>query len=76
MELITMINELLFEKIDTRLFNYLKTKITIGNTTSVKTSHQQIANDLGTAREVISRVLKKLENEGKVSQSTEGIKIL
>lgn len=76
MELIRMINELLFEKMDTRLFNYLKTKITIGNTTSIKTSHQQIANDLGTAREVISRVLKKLENEGKVSQSTEGIKIL
>jgi CRP/FNR family transcriptional regulator, anaerobic regulatory protein len=43
---------------------------------SLKISHQQIANDLGTVREVISRTLKKLEYENKIIQTQHGIKIL
>ena len=39
-------------------------------------SHSQIANELGTAREVVTRVLKKLEIDGKVRQNHEGIKII
>ena len=42
----------------------------------IKISHRQIANELGTVRDVISRVMKKLEIEGKVTQMTNGIKIL
>ena len=75
-ELIQMINELLFEKMDQRLLNYLKTKTQILKKNPVKISHRKIANDLGTAREVISRVIKKLENEGKITQMTSGIKII
>jgi CRP/FNR family transcriptional regulator len=41
----------------------------------IKMSHLQIANELGTAREVVTRVLKKLENEGKIEQNSTGIKI-
>lgn len=75
-ELIQMVNELLFEKMDQRLIKYLKTKTEISKKNPVKLSHRKIANDLGTAREVISRVIKKLENEGKVIQLSSGIKVL
>lgn len=75
-ELILMINQLLFEKMDKRLYKYLKTEVTVRNINPVKISHQKIASHLGTAREVISRLLKKLENEGKVSQDSNGIKVL
>ena len=74
-ELIQMINELLFEKMDSRLLNYLKTKSGIMRKNPIKISHRKIANDLGTAREVISRIIKKLENEGKIHQLASGIKI-
>ncbi len=75
-ELILMINELLFEKMDQRLFNYLKKKTEIAKKNPIKVSHRKIANDLGTAREVITRVIKKLESDGKVIQLYSGIKVL
>lgn len=75
-ELIDMVNKVLFEKMDKRLYEYLKTKTNLSQKSSLKISHQDIANDLGTAREVISRVLKKLEIEKKIIQEKEGIKIL
>jgi CRP/FNR family transcriptional regulator len=39
-------------------------------------SHSQIANELGTAREVVTRVLRKLETDGKVEQHKNGIKVI
>ena len=39
-------------------------------------SHSQIAKELGTAREVVTRVLKKLETEGKVEQKSGRIRII
>ena len=42
---------------------------------AAKISHRQIANELGTAREVISRIMKKLETEGKVKQFATTIEI-
>ena len=74
-ELIFMINQLLFEKMDNRLYNYLKTKTSVLGNKPIKMSHQQIANDLGTAREVVSRILKKLENENRIIQNEKGISI-
>lgn len=74
-ELIEMILKVLFEKMDKRLFEYLQTSSTISGSETIKRSHQQIANDLGTAREVISRVLKKLEYENKLIQNQDGIKL-
>lgn len=75
-ELIYTINELIFEKMDQRIFKYLKTKSEISGQNPLKISHRKIATDLGTAREVISRIMKKLEFEGKVVQLDAGIKIL
>ena len=75
-DLLSNIQQLLFHKIDQRLFNYLKEKSSISSHKFIKTTHQEIANELATAREVVSRTLKKLEIEGKISQSQEGIIIM
>jgi len=75
-ELLVMINNLLFEKMDVRILEHLKAKIKLTGKNPVKISHRQIANDLGTAREVVSRVMKKLEHEGKVKQLATEIKII
>jgi len=75
-ELLETIQDVMFNKMDKRLYDYLREKIELLNTNPLKISHREIAGDLGTAREVVSRVMKKLENEGKVEQQVKGIKIL
>jgi len=75
-ELLKTINHLLFDKLDVRLYNYLIEKKDITKKNPITISHRQIANELGTAREVISRLLKKLEGENKVKQLSNQIKIL
>ncbi|QGY42161.1 helix-turn-helix domain-containing protein [Maribellus comscasis] len=75
-ELINMINQVLFEKLDKRLMEYLRAKVSLTNKNQINISHRKIANDLGTAREVVTRILKKMENENKISQDADGIKII
>jgi len=61
---------------DKRLYDHLKKKTELNHSNSVNMSHSQIANELGTAREVVTRVLKKLETEGKVEQKSGRIRII
>lgn len=75
-ELLDTIGHLLLDKMDKRIYDHLKKKSTLTNNDSIKMSHSQIANELGTAREVVTRILKKLETDGKVLQSANGIKII
>jgi len=75
-ELLKTINHLIFDKLDVRLYNYLAEKKDITRKNPIKISHRQIANELGTAREVISRLIKKLEGENKLKQLTNQIEIL
>ncbi len=75
-ELLDTIGHLLLDKMDKRVYDHLNKKSALTGNEAIKMSHHQIANELGTAREVVSRVLKKLETEGKVEQSAEGIKII
>ncbi len=75
-ELLDTIRHLLLDKMDKRLYDHLKKKSDLTKSNSVKMSHSQIANELGTAREVITRVLKKLETDEKVIQNAGEIKIL
>jgi len=74
-ELLTTIHHLLFSTLDVRLYDYLKTKSEVVKRNPLKISHRQIAAELGTAREVITRVLKKLENEHKIIQHSNSIEI-
>lgn len=75
-ELLDTIHHVLFNKMDSRLLEYLKEKVRVTNNNPLKLSHRQIADELGTAREVISRTMKKLEAENLVKQRHSGIEIL
>jgi CRP/FNR family transcriptional regulator len=76
MEVIRSVDEVSFKKMDERLVSYLKQKSKISGSSLVNLSHQQIGNELGTNRVVVSRLLKKLENEGKVLLYRNQIKLL
>ena len=66
-ELLNTIDQIAFHKLDERLMNYLRGKSEISGNLELHVSHEQIALELASSREVISRLLKKLENEGVVS---------
>lgn len=74
--LIETINALMYERLDKRLMDYLHEKITITGKNPLPISHKEIATDLGTAREVISRLVKKLELNNKLKQHQNSIEIL
>ncbi len=65
-ELLHTIDGIAFNKMDQRLWNYLLDKSTANNSRTIETTHQQIAYELNSTREVISRLLKKLEKDGKI----------
>jgi len=75
-ELVEAIDQLVFKKFDERLYQYLREKSKKLDTKELKTTHQEIARDTGTVREVVSRALKKLEKEGKISLTRNEIKII
>ncbi|HEY4654912.1 MAG TPA: Crp/Fnr family transcriptional regulator [Cyclobacteriaceae bacterium] len=75
-ELLSVVNAIAFQNIDDRLWELLKTKVKLLNTTELTVTHQQLAHELGTAREVVSRLLKQLENDRKIQLSRNKIKVL
>jgi len=75
-EVIEMVKVLTFSNKEKRLEDYLIKKASLNSSKVVKKSHQEIANELGSSREVISRLLKKLEIEGKIELSLRNIKLL
>ncbi len=75
-ELLKTIHHILFDKLDVRLREHLVRKARLLDTEELAVSHQQLADELGTVREVISRTMKKLEAEGAVAQTGQRIRIL
>lgn len=75
-DLLETINQLVFTNLDQRLYKFLKETSRIKKQNPLKISHRQIAAELGTAREVISRVMKKLEKEQKIEPLGDRINIL
>jgi len=63
-EVLIVIDNIAFRAMDERLKFYLQKQQASCNCDDIKLSHQQIANDLNTSREVISRLLKKMEQRG------------
>jgi CRP/FNR family transcriptional regulator len=63
-ELLEVVNAVAFKKLDQRLLDFIKNKSSLSNTKEIHITHEQIANELGTARVVVSRLLKQLEEEG------------
>jgi len=64
--IMSLISEISFRRMDERLSDYLIEK---SDNHQVRTTHIKIANDLGTSREVVSRLLKEFERQGMVNLS-------
>jgi len=65
-ELLQTVDQIAFQQLDERLVRYLKEKVKITGSPLLNLSHEQIATELATSRVVISRLLKKLENQKKL----------
>jgi CRP/FNR family transcriptional regulator len=61
---------------DERLVGYLREKSKLSGSTLINLSHQQIADEMGTNRVVVSRLLKKLENDKRLLLFRNQIKLL
>lgn len=73
-ELLDTFDSVVFKKLDERLLSYLKQHTSVtGNI--LKLSHKQIADELNSSREVISRLLKKMEDEGMIELNRSFIRI-
>ena len=68
-ELLTVINEVAFQKLDDRIFELLKKKAAVFQSKEFQVTHQQLAEELGTTREVISRLLKQMEKKQLIALS-------
>jgi len=75
-EMLTAIDNLAFMNMDERLLNYLSEKSKINHTKQIHNTHQEIAYDLNTSRVVVSRILKALENKGKIKLNRAYIELL
>lgn len=76
MELLDTVDTLAFLKMDERLLKHLQDKAKINGDDELHATHQNIAHDLHTSRVVVSRLLKKLEKEGKIQLFRNKIKVI
>jgi CRP/FNR family transcriptional regulator len=72
-ELLQVLEGVMFRQLDERLWQYLIDKCKVLNTNILNISNQQIANDLGSSREVISRLIKQFETKKWLRHEMRGI---
>jgi CRP/FNR family transcriptional regulator len=75
-EMLETIDTLAFLKMDERLYKYLTDQVKLGASETLNLTHQNIAEDLNTSRVVISRLLKQLEKEGRITLGRNKITVL
>ncbi len=75
-DLLHTTKEVVCYNLEDRLLNYLKRRKQLEGSDILKLSHLEIAGDLGTSREVISRLMKKLEHSQEIEQLGRKIKVL
>ena len=75
-ELVEAMDNLAFLDLHGRTAKYLDDRVKVNGTTTLSTTHAEIAADLHTSRVVVSRILKQLENEGKISLHRNRIEVL
>jgi CRP/FNR family transcriptional regulator len=74
-EMLDTIDTIAFMNMDQRLMKYLQDKAKVNQNETIAVTHQQIAYDLHTSRVVISRLLKKLELDGKIKLQRNSIEV-
>jgi CRP/FNR family transcriptional regulator len=75
-EMLAAIDNMAFMNMDERLLKYLKEKEKVLHSNEIHSTHQEIAYDLHTSRVVVSRLLKALENKGKIRLNRASIVLL
>ncbi len=75
-EMLHTIDSIAFKKMDERLLAYLEKLAEVNGSTIIHDTHQNIAVELNTSREVISRLLKQMERKGFVQLSRNRIEVL
>jgi CRP/FNR family transcriptional regulator len=75
-EMLEAIDSLAFMNLEERLYKYLTDKVKVLGTTSLNTTHLEISTELHTSRVVISRLLKALEQQGKIKINRNKIEVL
>lgn len=74
-ELVSLVNAIAFTQTDQRLESWLRHRAAMTGLRELAVTHQQIADELGTAREVVSRLLKQLERQNKVTLGRNKIRL-
>ena len=75
-EMLSALDSVAFESLDNRLLKYLSDREHALNTQEFHITHQQIAQELNSSREAVSRLLKKLENSGHIQLGRNKIKLI
>lgn len=75
-ELLSAIDNIAFKHMDERIESYLNEKSKVNNSRILTQTHQEIAYELNSSRVVISRLLKAMENDGKIKLNRNNIELL
>ncbi|MDD2525122.1 MAG: Crp/Fnr family transcriptional regulator [Bacteroidales bacterium] len=75
-EFLDIINDIAFKKIDERLLELIQKKTELYKDSTISITHEQLANELGTARVVVSRLLKQIEEFGLIRLGRNKITVL
>jgi CRP/FNR family transcriptional regulator len=75
-ELIHTIDQVAFHQLDERLLSYLRKRVRVTESATLRTTHQEIADDLHVSREAVSRLLKTLERRGRIRTARNQIELI
>jgi len=75
-EVMWLMDQILFKRFDARLATFLLEESTIEGNDTLEITHEKIANHMGTAREVVTRMLKYFHEEGMVSLTRGGVTLM
>ena len=75
-DIISLVEEVVFSRVDRRIASYLLKRHLANNQPIIQATHQEIASDLGTSREVVSRILKDFEVKNLIKVSRGSIELL
>ena len=75
-ELMWLVEQIMWKSFDKRLAKFLLEECVLEETTSLKITHEKIANHMGTAREVVTRMLRWFQSEGMVKLTRGTVELL
>ena len=75
-ELMWLVEQIMWKSFDKRLAKFLLEESVLEETTSLKITHEKIANHMGTAREVVTRMLRYFQSEGMVNLTRGTVEIV